>query len=111
MEGAVTMEMILTLTFAHSGDEAEADVILDAFLSVHPEASPVVGENVKEGTIDITVSVEADDPYAAAEVGRSVLTDGLNASGVQHRPIVSIKIEPVDQEDQASHEDRELEPA
>jgi len=107
----MTMESILTLTFEHSGDEAEADVILDAFLSAHPEASPVVGEDLAEGTIDITISVQADDPYATAEGGKTVLTEGLNMSGIAPRPIVSIKIEPAEQDDQAEHPDRELEPA
>ena len=48
-----------------------AEAFLDAFLATHPEAGPVVSQNVEAGTLSIVVGVDADNAYDAFERGRA----------------------------------------
>jgi hypothetical protein len=102
LEGTLTVEYVVAITLDHSGDPAEADALLDAFLAAHADASPVVGEDLKADTIDVTFAVEAGDGYEAFERGRRIFASATKDSALA-RPVVGVSVELV--------EDRELEPA
>jgi hypothetical protein len=73
------MEYVATITLDHTGDADEADALLDAFLAAHAQASPVVGEDLRAGTIDVSFAVDAQD--SGAGPGRRLvgLLEGFDA--------------------------------
>ncbi len=75
------IEYLVTIALRHSGNAAEADALLDTFLAAHANASPVVGEDLKARTIDVTFAVDARDGYEAFERGRNLFT-AATADGV-----------------------------
>jgi hypothetical protein len=89
------MEYIATITLDHSGEASDADALLDAFLAGHADASPIVGEDLQAGTIDVSFAVQAQDGYEAFERARS-----LFAAASEHtqfaRPVVGVTVETAD---------------
>ena len=96
------MEYVVTITLDHRGSAEDADALLDAFLVAHADASPVVGEDLKASTMDVTFAVEAGDGYEAFERGRAIFA-GATADTACGRAVVGVNVELA--------EDRELEPA
>jgi hypothetical protein len=96
------MEYLVTITLEHRGNPDDADALLDTFLAAHADASPVVGEDLKANTIDVTFAVAAGDGYEAFERGRNVFA-AATADTAFARPVVGVNVELA--------EDRELEPA
>jgi hypothetical protein len=86
------MEYVTTITLEHTGDAEDADALLDTFLAQHADASPIVGEDLKAGTIDVTFAVNAEDGYEAFELAR-----GVFARATEHtrfaRPVVGVTVE------------------
>jgi hypothetical protein len=74
------MEYVATITLDHAADSGDADALLDAFLAAHAEASPVVGEDLQAGTIDVSFAVEAQDGYEAFERARRVRLQPIEES-------------------------------
>ncbi|HEX4035546.1 MAG TPA: hypothetical protein VHX66_13965 [Solirubrobacteraceae bacterium] len=89
------MEYVATITLDHTGDTEDADALLDAFLTAHAQASPIVGEDLQAGTIDITFAVEAADGYEAFERARTVFA-GATARTQFARPVVGVTVEAAD---------------
>jgi hypothetical protein len=86
------MEYVVTITLDHSGQGADADLLLDAFLVANADASPVVGEEVGGKTIDVTFAVDARDGYEAFERGRGVFSAATEDT-VFARPVVGVSVE------------------
>lgn len=96
------MRYIVAITLDRSGSADESDALLDAFVTARADASPVVGEDLQAGTIDVTFAVEAGDDCEAFERGRAVFAAATTDTGFA-RPVVAVSVELVDE--------RELEPA
>ncbi len=96
------MQYVVTIALDHNGTAAESDALLDLFLAGHADASPVVGEDLRANTIDVTFTVEAGDGYEAFERGRAVFA-GATTDTTFARPVVAVSVELADE--------RELEPA
>lgn len=93
--GDGAMEYVATITLEHAGGAEDGDRLLDAFLAGHAEASPVVGEDLKAGTIDVTFAVEARDGYEAFERARGVFAAATSETAFA-RPVVGVTVELVD---------------
>jgi len=89
------MEYVATITLDHTGDSDDADALLDAFLAGHAQASPIVGEDLQAGTIDITFAVEAQDGYEAFERARSLFAAATERTQFA-RPVVGVTVETAD---------------
>jgi hypothetical protein len=89
------MEYVATITLDHTGDADEADALLDAFLAAHAQASPVVGEDLQAGTIDVTFAVDAQDGYEAFERARTVFAEATARTRFA-RPVVGVAVETAD---------------
>lgn len=75
------MEYRLTITIpAHGMLEENAELLLDAFLRVHPEVGPVVSGNLMDSTLSVTFSLEASDLDTAFQRGQAILAEGVSAS-------------------------------
>ncbi len=107
------MEYRLTITIPqHGWAEEHADRLLDGFLATHPEAGPVVGQDLEAATLTVVFSLEAENVYEAFERGREVFADGATASGLSSPDgPVSASVEEVGDEEVARTSERELEPA
>jgi hypothetical protein len=86
------MEYVATITLDHAGDGEDADTLLDAFLSAHAQASPIVAEDLEAGTIDVTFAIEAQDGYEAFE-GARIVFGGATARTQFARPVVGVTVE------------------
>lgn len=86
------MEYVATITLDHQGDAEDADGLLDAFLAAHAEASPVVGEDLRHSTIDVTFAVDAADGYGAFESARRLFA-AATADTVFARPVIGVAVE------------------
>ena len=104
------MELRVRVTTGeHGRDPANGERFLEGFLATHPEAHPVVSQNVADGTLTVSFSVEADDAFAAGPIGGEIFTDGATASGLPVSEVVDVAVTLADvgSEDEA----RELQPA
>ena len=89
------MEYVATITLDHTGDADEADALLDAFLAAHAQASPVVGEDLRAGTIDVSFAVDAEDGYEAFERAHNVFAAATTRTQFA-RPVVGVAVEAAD---------------
>lgn len=89
------MEYVATITLNHAGDTEDADALLDAFVARNADASPVVGEDLSAGTIDVTFSVDADDGYRAFERAHELFAT-VTAQTAFARPVVGVTVELAD---------------
>jgi hypothetical protein len=89
------MEYVATITLEHTGNTDDADALLDAFLAGHAQASPIVGEDLQAGTIDVTFAVDAKDGYEAFERARKAFA-AATAHTQFARPVVGVAIETAD---------------
>lgn len=90
------MQYVVTIALDYTGAVDESDALLDTFLVVHAEASPVVGEDIRAGTIDVTFAVDAGDGYEAFERGRAVFS-AATADTTFARPVVAVSVELADE--------------
>jgi hypothetical protein len=106
------VEHRITVTVApHHGRgfvEDDAERLLDVFQKVHPEVGPAVGGHLAHGTLDVVLSLAAEDADAAFELGRPLFAAGWEASGLPPVRIVRIEVEAVPADE---FQDSELQPA
>jgi hypothetical protein len=99
----------LRLSISDLGREPEnGERLLDAFMKTHPEAGPVVSQNVQTGRLVVTIAVDGIDITEALGEGVPIFIDGL-ASKLPPPDVldVSAALIPADELDEA----RELQPA
>ena len=92
------MEYVTTITLEHRGGREEADALLDTFLAAHAGSSPIVGEDLKAGTVDVSFAVQADDGYRAFERARAMFAAATRQTEFA-RPVVGVTVELVDTHD------------
>ena len=100
----------LRLSISNLGRDPEnGERLLEAFVKSHPEAGPVVSQNVQTGRLDVTIAVGAVDITEALGKGVPIFVDGLGASKLPASDVVDISasVIPADELDEA----RELQPA
>jgi hypothetical protein len=100
----------LRLSISHLGREPEnGERLLEAFTKSHPEAGPVVSQNVQTGQLVVTIAVEGTDITRALARGVPIFVDGLAASKLTPSDVldISASVIPADELDEA----RELQPA
>lgn len=84
-------EFTLTITIGEHGySEEAAEKTLDAFLKLVPDAGPVVSQNLAQGTLSITIGLQATDPWAASNIGRDRLAEGLTEAGLAFTSVVDL---------------------
>jgi hypothetical protein len=90
-------------------DPQNGERLLEAFIKTHPEAGPVVSQNVKTGRLVVTIGVEGTDITEALGKGVPVFVDGLDASKLPPPDVLdlSASLIPAGELD----ETRELQPA
>ncbi len=76
----------------YSDSEDYAEQFLEGFVATHPEAGPVVSQNLIEGTMTVVFSVEAKDHEEAWDLGRPIFAEGGAASGLKPTQIVEITV-------------------
>ena len=76
----------------HGRLPANGERFLEGFMSTHPEVGPVVSQNVIDGRMGVTFSLDAADASDAFERARPVFDAGLAASGLERTPIVNLEI-------------------
>jgi hypothetical protein len=96
------VEYVVTVTIAGSGGSGEAGAVLDAFLSAHGEAGPIVAESPSAETLDVTFAVDAESAETALDLGRSVFADGMRGAPVAAQPILGLRVELADGERQVA---------
>jgi hypothetical protein len=90
--------MAVTIAEHGASDEA-AENCLDALLDLYPDSGPVVSQNTSTGNLTLTVSVEATDPWAAANLGSSILTKSLNRAHLRVTPVLDVNVTIVEHDD------------
>jgi hypothetical protein len=90
-------------------DPQNGERLLEAFMKTHPEAGPVVSQNVETGRLVVTIAVEGTDITEALGTGVPIFVDGLGASKLPPSDFVDItaSVIPADELD----ETRTLQPA
>ncbi len=89
----------VTVTIAEHGfSEESADRCFDAFNELYPEAGPVVSQNIKDGTLTVTIAVEATDPWAATNLGSEILGNGLEKAQLALSPVLAVCVTAVEYE-------------
>jgi hypothetical protein len=100
----------LRLSISDLGRDPEnGEHLLEAFMKTHPEAGPIVSQNVQTGRLDVTIAVEGTAITDALKTGVPIFVDGLGASKLPPSDVVDISASliPADELD----ETRELQPA
>ena len=94
------MDHSVTLTVAeHGRDEANGERMLEAFLATHGDADPVVEQNLAEGTLAITLAVDAHDAQEAFSAAQPMFVEGLRASGLPATRVVAVHSEAMTEEE------------
>ena len=90
-------------------DPDNGERLLEAFIKTHPEAGPVVSQNMQTGRLDVTIAVEGTDIAEALVIGVPIFVDGLGASKLPPSDVVDISasVIPAGELDEAG----ELQPA
>jgi hypothetical protein len=90
-------------------DPQNGERLLEAFMKTHPEAGPVVSQNVETGRLVVTIAVEGTDITEALVKGVPIFVDGLGASKLPPSDLldISASLIPADELD----ETRALQPA
>jgi hypothetical protein len=92
----------LRLSISDLGRDSEnGERLLEAFMETHPEAGPVVSQNVQTGRLDVTIAVDGADITEALGKGVPIFIDGLGASKLPPSDVVDISASliPADQLD------------
>jgi hypothetical protein len=100
----------LRLSISELGrDPRNGERLLEAFMKTHPDAGPVVSQNVQTGRLDVTIAVDSVDMMEALGKGVSIFIDGLGESKLPSSDVVEISASliPADELD----ETRALQPA
>jgi hypothetical protein len=87
------MEYLVTVTMRPSSEPAEADALLDAFVGLWTEASPVVAEDLAAGTIDVTWSVDADSLDEAWSRSRQLLDEAVREIPLEQERLLGARVE------------------
>jgi len=74
---------------------ANAEILSDAFLEVHPETGLVASADLERRTLSITFSLDAENADAALDRGKAVFADGAGASGLDRAEVVGLHVEAV----------------
>src|SRR6266516_2602782 len=83
----------------HGTDPDNGEQFLTGCLETHPEANPVVSQNIVDGTLAVSFTVEAEDAFAAAgRVARQIFAEGASASGLSVTEVVDVTVTQVDVE-------------
>jgi hypothetical protein len=81
----------LRLSISDLGRDPEnGERLLEAFMETHPEAGPVVSQNVRTGRVVVTIAVEGTDITEALAKGVPIFVDGLGASKLPPSDLVDI---------------------
>ena len=100
----------LRLSISDLGRDPEnGEHLLEAFMRTHPEAGPVVSQNVEIGRLVVTIAVDGTDITEALGKGVPIFVDGLGASKLVPPDVLEVSASPIpaDELDEA----RELQPA
>jgi hypothetical protein len=95
-------EYIAAATVKAGDDLDEADAILDAFLEIAADAGPVIGQDLRQHTLDVGLSVNAGSPEEALSAARPIFAAGFRAAGLDDRPIIGLSAELADGERQVA---------
>jgi hypothetical protein len=76
-------------------DPENGERLLEAFVNTHPEAGPVVSQNVQTGRLVATIAVEGTDITKALVKGVSIFVDGLGASKLPPSDALDISASPI----------------
>jgi hypothetical protein len=90
-------------------DPENGERLLDAFMKTHPEAGPVVSQNVQTGRLVVTIAVDGLGITEALGKGVPIFIDGLGASELPPSDVIDISASliPADELNEA----KELQPA
>jgi predicted RNA binding protein YcfA (HicA-like mRNA interferase family) len=81
------VDYLMTVTMKRLELEDEAEALLDRFLATHAEGGPVVGEDLRAGTIDVTFVVSGGSLDDALDRGRDVCASALAGEATAHETI------------------------
>src|SRR2546423_2959004 len=100
----------LRLSVSDLGHDPKNGVrLLEAFMKTHPQAGPVVSQNVQTGRLDVTIAVEGIDITEALGKAVPIFVDGLGASKLPPSDVVDITASLIPADELG--ETRELQPA
>lgn len=87
------MEHRITVKVSELGhDDSSAEPLLDVFLETHPESGAVVSQNLAEGSLSVTFTVDAHDAPDAAHRGEAIFSSGFDASGLARTRVVGLEV-------------------
>lgn len=76
----------------HGYDLENGERFLKGFTETHPEVGPSVSQNTADGTLSVTLSLDAEDANEAFELSRPIFVDGAYASGLDVTQIVGVEV-------------------
>jgi hypothetical protein len=76
-------------------DPENGERLLEAFVNTHPEAGPVVSQNMQTGRLVATIAVEGTDIIEALVKGVPIFVDGLGASKLPPSDVLDISASPI----------------
>ena len=81
----------LRLSISDLGRDPEnGERLLEAFMVTHPEAGPVVSQNVRTGRLVVTIAVDGTDITKALGDGVPIFVDGLSALKLSPSDVLDI---------------------
>lgn len=92
------MEHRVTITIGDRGDQAaverDSEHLLEALLAAAPDFGPATAGDFERGTVEATISFEADDAGDAAQRGQAVVDSAAAAAGLGPvRPVRIVALE------------------
>jgi len=87
------MEFRLEFTVADHGYEpANGERMLDGFMAVYPEGGPSVIQSVKDGSMTVTVGLDAEHFADAAKRGSRLCMDAFRRSGLGPTSVITFTV-------------------
>jgi hypothetical protein len=97
--------MLTVSEYGHSPENGE--LLLDAFMTTHPEVGPVVAQNVETGSLSVTIAIAAADASEAVKEAIPIFLERLMKSDLAPANTLRISAAPITSEEQ--EDIRELE--
>lgn len=90
------MDYDLTFTIAEHGRDPEAgERLLDELAAAHPEAGPVVDQNLQTGALSVALTVSAESADEALQRGREAFDAGIERSGLEPSRVLALHVDAV----------------
>jgi hypothetical protein len=90
-----TLGVLLRLRLVIADDQRDDEALerlLEGFIATHAEASPVVAQDIKAGTLSVVVSYEASDMDSAVSMATRICIEGVEAAGIEQPRLINLDV-------------------